>query len=788
MFQTVPATRVNNVRFTSSRDIAGTLLKACNSIESLTQGKKLHAHMLITGIVQDICMETKLLKMYLNCGSYEEAHQVFEKMSQPNVESWNAMIKGCVMCELWQGAIEIYHRMQRLGIEPHKFTIPLVIKACAHLAALQEGMDIHDYVIRIGLESDGFVANSLLAMYAKCRCVDNARQLFDKMSHRGVVSWNAMIAGYLQNGDCEEASHLFNQMQISGIKPNYITWSSMISGYAQNGYWDKALEFFCQMQKSNVEPISNTLTSVLSACAHFKSLEKGKDVHSYVVKTGFELDVYVRGALIDMYARCGCLAVASHLFHRMSERNVVSWTALIAGYVQNGFPNEALKLFSQMNKAGMKPNSVTIATVLPSCACLTALQQGKEIHNYIIKCGLQSDIFVGSALIDMYVKCKKIELARNIFDRMTLKNVVSWNAMIAGYTHSEHASEALNLFWLMLVTGVQPSTVTIASILPACGHLATLHKGKEIHDYIIRNGFESVNFVANALIDMYAKCGNVELAHQLFNKLSQKNQISWTTMIAGYGMHGLGQEALTLFKQMQQADMKPDYITFVAILSACSRAGLVNEGWQYFESMQQVYGIIPTMENYACMVDLLGRAGQLNEAREFIEGMPLQPSVTVWGSLLGACRIHCNIELGEYSAKQIFELEPENPGFYVLLSNIYANDGRWDDAANVRTLLKSRNLTQRPGCTWIEIKNRVHTFLVGDKSHPQAKKIYAMLESLATKMEDAGYVPDTGFVLHDLENEDKEFFLCGHSERLAIAFGLIYTSPGTTLRVAKNLR
>ncbi|XP_057861164.1 putative pentatricopeptide repeat-containing protein At3g13770, mitochondrial [Cryptomeria japonica] len=776
--QKMPEVHAANNQFTSFSDI-GVILKVCSRINLFTQPKKRHAR---------ISIETKVLKMYFSCGSYNDARQVFDQMSTPSVEAWDAMINEHVKGEHWQEAIEVFHHMQRRGMKPHKFIIPLVLKACARLAALQEGKDIHDYVKRVGLESDGFIANSLLAMYAKCGCLNKAREVFDKMSERGVVSWNAMIAGYLQSGDCEEALHLFNQMKMSGINPNCVTWTSMISGYAQNGYWNEVLEFFRKMQKANVEPISNTLNSILSACAYFRSLDKGKDVHSYAVKTGFESDVYVRSALIDMYARCGCLEVASQLFNKMPERNVITWTTLIAGYVQHGFANEALKLFSQMNMAGVKPNSVTIATVLPSCAYLTALQQGKEIHAYIIKFGFTPHVIVESALVDMYAKCKNIELARNIFDRMTLKNVVSWNSMIAGYTHNEHTVEALNLFRLMHLTDVQPTAVTIATILPACGHLATLQQGKEIHTYILRNGFESVNFVGNALIDMYLKCGNIELANQLFSKISQKNQVSWTTMIAGYSMHGLGKEALALFKQMQEADMKPDQITFVAVLSACSRAGLVDEGWQYFESVQQVYGIKPTIEIYGCMVDLLGRVGQLNEACKFIEDMPLQPTVGVWGSLLGACRIHCNIELGEYAAKRIFELETEDSGFYILLSNIYANSGRWDDVVKIREVYKRKKFTRRPGCSWIEIKNRVHTFLVGDKSHPQSEKIYAMLESLSTMMKDAGYVLDTGFVLHDLEEEDKEFFICGHSERLAIAFGLICTSPGTTLRIAKNLR
>eukprot|EP01018_Ginkgo_biloba_P030281 Gb_21430 [translate_table: standard] len=764
------------------------LLQACIDNTSEADGKQVHAHMLVNGFDQDMSIETKLVNMYINCGSLEDARLVFDKIPTPNTDILDAMIKGYVLYRNWQETMLVYYQMKRSGIMPDRFTIPLVLKACAGLASLKEGKDIHDYISRCGFESDAFIRNSLVAMYAKCGSIEDARQVFDQMSDRGVVSWNAMIAGYFQNGNCDEALHLFHQMQIAGIKPNGITWSAMLAGYTQNGQWDQALELFRQMQHADVELNSNTLASVLSACAYFKALEKGKQIHGYAIKSGFELDVFVRGTLIDTYARCGSIETARELFDTMSERNVVCWTGMIAGYVQNGCANEALKLFSQMKNAGVKPNTVTIATVLPSCAHLAALQQGEEIHSYIIKSGFDSDVFVGSALIDMYAKCKCIESARHVFDKLSLRNVVSWNAMISGYAQNEHSSEAMNLFRQMHLVSVKPTVVTIATILPACAHLATLKQGKEIHDCIIRNGFESVVFVCNALIDMYAKCGSIELARQLFNKMSQRNKVSWTTMIAGYGMHGHGKDALTLFNQMREAGLKPDHITFVAVLSACSHAGLVDEGWQYFDIMRRDYCITPRVENYACMVDLLGRAGRLDEAQEFINSMPLKPSAGVWGALLGACRIHCNIELGQRVAECLFELEPENAGFYVLLSNIYAKAGRWNDVAKVRALMKDRNLTKRPGCTWIEVRNRVHTFLVGDRSHPQSEKIYAMLESLAEKMEDAGYAPDTGFVLHDLEEEDKEFLLCGHSERLAIAFGLISTCPGTPLRITKNLR
>jgi pentatricopeptide repeat protein len=340
----------------------------------------------------------------------------------------------------------------------------------------------------------------------------------------------------------------------------------------------------------------------------------------------------------------------------------------------------------------------------------------------------------------------------------------------------------------MRLVDMKPNNVTIASVLPIIARLAMFQKGKEVHSFILRNGLETHVILGNALIDMYAKCGNIRLAQSVFDQMSAKDIISWTAIIAGHGMQGNGEQAVALFCQMQQSGMKPDHIAFVALLSACSHSGLVAEGWQYFHTMRKDYGIAPRMEHYACMVDLLGRAGCLDEAEEFIKKMPFEPSAAVWGTMLGACRIHSNIELGERVAECLFNLKPETAGYYVLMSNMYSAAGRWDDVAKVRKTMREQGLQKNPGCAWIEIKNKVYAFRVGDRSQPQSEAIYATLENLATQMKEEGYVPDTNFVLHDVEEEEKEYMLCGHSEKLAIIFGLINTCPGTPLRIIKNLR
>eukprot|EP01018_Ginkgo_biloba_P037426 Gb_17091 [translate_table: standard] len=644
------------------------------------------------------------------------------------------------------------HRQRKTPWQSNTNTISYVslLQTCNNIESLNQ---LHAHVLVTALDQNAFVCAKLVNLYANWVSVEKARLIFDKVSKGDVFLWNVMIREYARNEPCEEALLLYNQMRRAGPNPNNFTFPF-----------------------------------VLNACAGLSALEEGKKIHHHIIKYGLETDIYVQAALIHMYTKCGNVGDARQVFDKMSSRDAVSWNAMIAGYGQNGYANEALSLFHQMLLADVKPDSATMVSVLPACAHLGALQQGKWIHDYIRSRRLDSHVSVGNSLVAMYAKCGSIDVAFHLFDKMSRRDIVSWNAMIAGYAQNGHATEALTLFRQMQLTDVTPNSVTMVSVLLACAHLGVLKQGKWIHGYIIRSGLESNAFVGTALIDMYAKCGSVEIARQSFDKILERDVVSWSVMIAGYGMHGHGEDALGLFSQMQQTGMKPDHITFVSVLSACSHAGLVDEGWHYFDCMIRDYGITPILEHYACMVDLLGRAGLLDEAQGFIEEMPLEPNASVLGALLGACRIHCNIKLGEHVAERLFDLKTKDTGHYVLLSNIYATAGRWDDVAKVRTMMKDRGLKKIPGCSVIEINNKVHTFLVGDRSHPQSEKIYATLETLAGQMEEAGYVPDMNFVLHDVEEEVKEHMLCSHSEKLAIACGLINTNPGSPIRITKNLR
>eukprot|EP01018_Ginkgo_biloba_P005078 Gb_12201 [translate_table: standard] len=904
------------------------VLKACAGLSALNQGRDIHCHIITRGYDSDVFVGNALIDMYAKCESLEDARQLFDKMPHRDVVSWNVILASYAQMGNCDEAVKLFHQMQLKDIKPNviswntmilaysqngffneilelfsqmqvagvkenvvtwntmiaghaqkghgdealklfrqmhlasvksnSITIASVLPACAQLSAIQRGKETHCYIIRMGFQLDLCVGNALIDMYAKCGSIGYARQVFDKMSQRDVVSWTATILGYTQNGGVDEALKLFGQMQLTGVKPNVVTWNGLISFYARHGHGYEALKLFYQMHLADVNPNPVTIASVISMCGHLGVLEQGKKIHDYMIKRGFESDVLVGNTLIDMYCKCGCLEEACRVFGKMLKRdvvswnemivgyaqnghvdealkifhemqlvgvepNVISWTAVIAACAQNGHVNEALKLFRQMQLVAMKPNLFTITSVLPTCSFLAALQKGKEIHGYIFRNGFQSDVIAGNALIDMYAKCGSIANARLVFDKLFERDAISWNAIIAGYAQNGHGDEALDLFGQMQLAGIEPSviswtamiagyvqngnynealklfcqmqladvktdSVSVASVLPACAHLAALEQGKEIHDHIVRRGFELDDFVTSALIDMYAKCGSIQDARCVFDKIIERNVASWNAMIAGYAMHGHGLDALKLFHQMQWAGAKPDHITFTGVLSACSHTGLVNEGWKYFNCMTQDYGIVHSLEHYACMVDLLGRAGHLDEAQNFINNMPLVPNASVWGALLGGCRIHCNIELGKLVAEHLLELEPENAGNFVLLSNIYAAAGRWDEAGKVRKMMKDKGIKKEPGCSWIDVKKRVHIFHVGDRSHPQTQNIYATVENLAGQMKLAGYVPDTNFVLHDVEEEEKENVIGIHSEKLAIAFGILNTCPGTTIRIVKNLR
>lgn len=494
-------------------------------------------------------------------------------------------------------------------------------------------------------------------------------------------------------------------------------------------------------------------------------------------------------ALLDMYAKCKHLVYACRVFHGMPVRNEVTWSALIGGFVLCDRMVQAFSLFKDMLAQGLcflSPTSV--ASALRVCASLADVRVGTQLHALLVKSGIHANLTAGNSLLSMYAKAGLIDETMSLFDEMAVKDTVSYSAVLSGYVQNGKAEEAFAVFKKMQTCNVEPDVATMVSLIPACSHLAALQHGRCSHCSVIIRGLASETSICNALIDMYAKCGRIDLSRQVFDKMAARDIVSWNTMIAGYGVHGLGKEATSLFLGMKNQGFAPDDVTFICLISACSHSGLVTEGKHWFNMMTQKYGILPRMEHYIGMVDLLARGGFLDEAYQFIQSMPLKADVRVWGALLGACRIHKNIDLGKQVSRMIQKLGPEGTGNFVLLSNIFSAAGRFDEAAEVRVMQKVKGFKKSPGCSWIEINGSLHAFVGGDQSHPRSPDIYQELDNILIDIKKLGYQADTSFVLQDLEEEEKEKALLYHSEKLAIAFGILSLGEGKTIFVTKNLR
>ncbi|KAE9594524.1 hypothetical protein Lal_00001111 [Lupinus albus] len=729
------------------------ILQLCAENKCLQEGKMVHSIISSNGIPIEGVLGAKLVFMYVSCGDLRQGRKIFDQILNDKVFLWNLMMSEYAKIGDYNQSIYLFKKMQRLGIEGNSYTFSCILKCFAASGKAGQCKRIHGYIYKLGFGSYNTVVNSLISAYFKCGGVDSAHKLFDELSDRDVVSWN-----------------------------------SMISGCVMNGFSHRGLEFFIQMLILRVGVDLATLVNALVACANIGSLSLGRALHAQGVKACFSREVMFNNTLLDMYSKCGNLEGAIQVFEKMGQTTVVSWTSTIAAYVREGHFDDAIRLFYEMeSKVTIRPDIYTLTSVLHACACSNSLDKGRDVHNYIRKNNLTTVLPVSNALIDMYAKCGSMEEAHSVFSQVQVKGIVSWNTMIGGYSRNSLPNEALKLFAEMQ-QGLRPDGITMACVLPACGSIAALERGREIHGHALRNDYSSDLHVANALVDMYAKCGSLVQAQALFDMIPRKDLISWTVMIGGYGMHGFGNEAIATFEKMRTAGIEPDEISFTSILYACSHSGLLNEGWELFNSMKSRSNFEPKLEHYACMVDLLARTGNLSKAYSFIKSMPIKPDATVWGALLCGCRIHRDVELAEKVAERVFELEPENTGYYVLLANIYAEAENWEEVKKLREKIGKRGLRKSPGSSWIEVKGKFSVFVAGDTSHPQAKMIDSLLKEFRMKMKSEGYAPKMRYALINADDMVKEVVLCGHSEKLAMAFGILNLPPWRTIRVTKNLR
>ncbi|XP_058070603.1 putative pentatricopeptide repeat-containing protein At3g05240 [Magnolia sinica] len=551
----------------------------------------------------------------------------------------------------------------------------------------------------------------MLSLLERCKSMTQLKQLHGQMITTAQVSDVIPLSRLLdfcansEAGDLNYARSVFLHID----RPTVFMWNSMIKGLSNGNEQDRPLSLYRKMQRSGYSPDHFTFPFVLRSCAKISSVNCGRCVHGRIVKTGFEADLYVSSSLIYMYASCADLEAGRLVFEEMPKRNVVSWTTLIAGYVNNNRPDEAIKVFKEMEITEVKPNEITMVNVLVACAETRDLETGRWVHSHLRQIGMDPflsnstwNVILATAILDMYAKCGSLKFAKELFDAMPERNVVSWNAMIGAYNQYGWANEAVRLCADMRVADVKLDEVTLLSLLGACAQLGALGLGQGAHAYIEKNNIYKDVAISTSLLDMYAKTGDMHSALQIFHHLPRKDVITWTSMIIGLAMHGHGEDALRLFRQMQVEGILPDHITYIGVLCACSHAGLVDESREYFDSMTNVHGIAPTIEHYGCMVDLLSRAGRLREAEKLVELMPLPPNIAVWSALLSGCEIHCNVDIAERIGNRIEELNPQGSGIYLLLSNIYAKAGRWQAVEMARELMRHKGIEKTHGCSSIE--------------------------------------------------------------------------------------
>lgn len=722
-------------------------------------------------------------------GSLDYARKSFEFFLEDQgtagtAHIWNSLIRGYTLAGRGGEAILIYYQMTAKGVRPDHFTFPFVLSACAKVVGFRDGVQLHGLVIKMGFDGDVFVNNSLIHFYFECGEVADGQKVFDIMHEKNVVSWTSLICGYARKDFLRKAVSLFDEMLAEGIRPTSVT-----------------------------------MVCVISACAKLRDLDLGEKACAYAGLLGLKNNTVLVNAAVDMYMKCGAIDTAARLFHECAEKNLVLYNTIMSNYASQGCARKVLDVLNQMLQLGLQPDKVTMLSVISASAELGDHDFGMCCHGYVIRHGLEGWDNISNALIDMYMKSNKQEKACIIFDLMSKKTVVSWNSLIAGFIRNGNLGsawevfhempcsdlvtwniiigslvqeslfeEALELFRVMQSRGINADKVTMVSVASACGYLGALDLAKWTHCYIAKNGIYCDMRLATALVDMFARCGDPQNAMLVFSKMKKRDVSAWTAAIGAMGMEGNGKRAIELYNDMLRQGVKPDGIVFVGLLTACSHCGLVEEGRRIFASITEIHGLSPQIVHYGCMVDLLGRAGLIEEAVDLIKGMPIKPNYVIWGALLAACRTHKNVEIATYAAERMRESGHVRTGGHVLLSNIYASVGKWADVAAVRLQLKNKGVHKVPGSSSIEIDGMIHEFTSGDESHFDMAHIVLMLHEMGCRFRDAGYAPDLTNVLLDVGEQEKQYLLSRHSEKLALAFGLINTSKGVQIRVVKNLR
>lgn len=795
----------SNVTLLDSPVNSGTYGSVLDDCKYSRFGKQVHGHAMKSGFHRHEFVQTKLIQMYGRCGCFSDAAKVFEIMPERNLYSWTAILNLYLKNGCSEEAFLLFRDLLLEDTPLNFFVFPVVLGICDDYGGVRLGRQLHGIVMKYGFVSNIYVGNALIDMYGKCRVFEDSNEVLNFMEERDCVSWNSIITACALNGVVPEALKFMERMSTEdNLSPNIVSWSAIIGGLSQNGHDEEAIEMLYKMKAAGFAPNARTLASVLPACARLQTQFLGKEIHGYITRHGFMSNPFVVNGLVDLYRRCRDMRSAQHVFSEYSLKNevsyntmivgycengdisraeelfnelewegkgrgVISWNSMISGYVNNLMFHEALYMFRDLVMEEIEADSSTLGSALSACANLSSLENGKELHSYAIVRGLESNPYVGGALVEMYSKCKDLKSAERAFNEVIGRDIAAWNSLISGYARSnqiegvkrsihkmkeegfepnthtwngisaglveqEQNELAVELFLDMQKSNVRPDIYSVGMILPVCSRLASIRRGKQVHSYAIRRGFELDTYIGAALVDMYAKCGSIKHSELVYEGIKGNNLVTENAMLTAYAMNGFGEEGIDFFYGMlEKKGFEPDDITFLSVLCSCVHVGSVEIGQKCYELMGY-YGVTPTLKHNTCLVDLLSRAGKLNEGNNVIERMSMEPDPVIWGALLGGCIIHGNVDLGEFAANKLIELEPHNSGNHVMLANLYASAGRWEDYARTRLRISDRELHKTPGCSWIEDKDAVHVFVASDRSHKRAKEIYAILDCLTFQM------------------------------------------------------
>ncbi|KAL6542922.1 hypothetical protein OROHE_010442 [Orobanche hederae] len=668
------------------------LLKACTSLSLFPLGLSFHQQITVNGFSSDPYVSSSLINLYAKFGDVKNARNVFDMMPHRNIVPWTAIIWCYSHAGDMKNAFSMYNAMQHEVIVPSPVTILNMLTGVSVRGHIEV---LHACVVKGGFLSEVILMNCLLAVYAKCGRVEDARELFEMLDEKDIISWNSLINAYSKEGNLAEILKLFSRMRAENIKPDRQTFGSLSSAVARAG-----------------------------------SVEVGKIAHGQIVIYGFELDTHAATSLVALYSRCRKVNEALQVFERAGDKDVVFWTTMISGLVQNDSADKALIVFQKMLASSTWPSAATMACVLAACAQLGSIKLGMSIHCYILRQQMQVDIPSQNSLVTMYAKCGLLEQSFTVFSMMEIRDVVSWNAVVSGCAQNGCLTKALHFFQEMRISHQKPDSVTVVSLLQACASVGAYHQGRWIHNFILRNHLGPCIKTSTALVDMYAKCGDLNSARKCFNKMPCHDTVSWSTIIAGCGSHGKGETALEMYSEYLDKGFEPNDVIFLSILCACSHNGLVDKGMNLFESMINDYKIEPKIEHLACIVDLLCRGGRIQEAYDFYRKMFSEPMVDVLGILLDACRSTGQEELGCIIAEEISESGPIDAGKYVQLAQSFASMARWDGVGEAWAQMRSLGLRKSPGWSFIEMHGMITLFFMRHNSHPEYASIVSVLRDL----------------------------------------------------------